>query len=79
MKEIMDPKIKKLVVNSNSKQENNPANNAPNHQELEKKYVHEVYENTAHHFQNVQYKAWPEVKHFLEEQAVGSLVLDVGK
>lgn len=47
--------------------------------ELEKKYVHDVYDQTAHHFTDAKYKAWPRVKRFLQDLSPGSAVLDVGK
>ena len=46
---------------------------------LERKHVHNVYEKTAHHFSDVQYRAWPCVKQFLQSLDPGSIVADVGK
>ena len=46
---------------------------------MEQKYVHDVYNKTAHHFADVRYKAWPKVKEFLMNQDPGSIVADVGE
>ncbi|KAM4802133.1 putative tRNA methyltransferase 9B isoform X1 [Urocitellus parryii] len=45
---------------------------------LEKQHVHDVYENTAPFFSDLQSKAWPRVRQFLQEQKPGSLVADIG-
>ena len=46
---------------------------------LEQKHVYDVYDNTAHYFRDVRYKAWPKVRHFLMGLEPASLVADVGK
>ena len=46
---------------------------------LEQRHVHDVYEKTAHHFRDTNYKAWPKVKQFLKGLEPGSLVADVGR
>lgn len=48
-------------------------------EELEKKYVHEVYRDIAPGFVHTRYKAWPFVEQFLKRQPVGSIIADVGK
>ena len=48
-------------------------------QSLEKRHVHDVYEDTAHHFKHARYKPWPKVKEFLEELPAGSIVADIGE
>ncbi|KAM4837353.1 putative tRNA methyltransferase 9B [Thomomys bottae] len=45
---------------------------------LEKKHVHDVYESTASYFSDLQSKAWPRVRQFLQDQKPGSLVADIG-
>ena len=46
---------------------------------LEKEHVHAVYEQTAHHFKDVRYRAWPKVRQFLSSLEPGALVADVGE
>ncbi len=46
---------------------------------LEKTHVHDVYDQMAHHFCGVRHKAWPKVKHFLQDLEPGSLVADIGE
>ena len=46
---------------------------------LEKRHVHDVYEETAHHFLYARYKPWPHVKEFIEQLPPGSIVADVGE
>ncbi|KAM5312920.1 putative tRNA methyltransferase 9B isoform 1-T2 [Glossophaga mutica] len=46
--------------------------------QLEKQHVHDVYESTAPYFSDLQSKAWPRVRQFLQEQKPGSLVADIG-
>ncbi|XP_062933416.1 probable tRNA methyltransferase 9B isoform X1 [Cynocephalus volans] len=45
---------------------------------LEKQHVHDVYQSTAPYFSDLQSKAWPRVRQFLQEQKPGSLVADIG-
>jgi len=52
--------------------------NAQKANNLEKKYVHEVYDSIASHFSDTRYKPWPKVANFLNSLSNGSLVLDVG-
>ncbi|GBM84609.1 Alkylated DNA repair protein alkB 8 [Araneus ventricosus] len=47
-------------------------------QELENKYVNQVYEVIADHFSNTRYKPWPKVASFLKDIPPGCVVLDVG-
>lgn len=44
----------------------------------EEEYVHKVYNEIAGHFSETRYKPWPIVTKFLQEQAVGSVGIDVG-
>lgn len=46
--------------------------------EIEKKYVHCVYDAIAPHFSSTRYAKWPKVSDFLNSLAPGSLVLDAG-
>uniref|UniRef100_A0A2K5RMS6 tRNA methyltransferase 9B (putative) n=1 Tax=Cebus imitator TaxID=2715852 RepID=A0A2K5RMS6_CEBIM len=46
--------------------------------QLEKQHVHNVYESTAPYFNDLQSKAWPRVRQFLQEQKPGSLIADIG-
>lgn len=45
---------------------------------LEKRHVHDVYQSTAPYFSDLQSKAWPRVRQFLQEQKPGSLIADIG-
>lgn len=45
---------------------------------IEKKYVHKVYEEIAQHFDHTRYKQWPRIKKFLDEIPSGSNVCDIG-
>ncbi|XP_006893634.1 PREDICTED: putative methyltransferase KIAA1456 homolog [Elephantulus edwardii] len=46
--------------------------------QLEKQHVHDVYESTAPYFSDLQSKAWPRVRQFLQDQKPGSLIADIG-
>ncbi|XWS21555.1 hypothetical protein CRYUN_Cryun30bG0064300 [Craigia yunnanensis] len=46
--------------------------------EIEKKYVHRVYDAIAPHFISTRFAKWPKVAAFLESLPVGSLILDAG-
>ncbi|CDP01179.1 unnamed protein product [Coffea canephora] len=46
--------------------------------EIEKKYVHRVYDAIAPHFSSTRFAKWPKVSAFLNSLAAGSLVLDAG-
>ncbi|KAI9201190.1 hypothetical protein LWI28_019934 [Acer negundo] len=46
--------------------------------ELEKKYVHHVYDAIAPHFSSTRFAKWPKVASFLNSLPLGSLVLDAG-
>lgn len=50
----------------------------PSDRILERKHVHEVYEEIAPHFSQTRYKAWPVVHSFLSSLPPGSVGLDVG-
>lgn len=46
--------------------------------EIEKKYVHHVYDAIAPHFSSTRFAQWPKVSSFLNSLPSGSLVLDAG-
>ncbi|KAJ7320144.1 hypothetical protein JRQ81_019655 [Phrynocephalus forsythii] len=46
--------------------------------ELEKKYVHDVYEEIATHFSSTRHSPWPRVVEFLKTLPYGAVVADVG-
>lgn len=50
----------------------------PEAAQLEKQHVHDVYESTAPYFSDLQNKAWPRVRQFLQDQKPGSLIADIG-
>lgn len=46
--------------------------------EIEKKYVHRVYDAIAPHFSSTRFAKWPKVQAFLNSLPLGSLILDAG-
>ncbi|OVA12948.1 Methyltransferase type 11 [Macleaya cordata] len=46
--------------------------------DIEKKYVHRVYDAIAPHFSSTRFAKWPKVSTFLNSLPQGSLVLDAG-
>ncbi|GJN22292.1 hypothetical protein PR202_gb09847 [Eleusine coracana subsp. coracana] len=46
--------------------------------EIEKKYVHRVYDAIAPHFSSTRFAKWPKVAGFLNSLRPGSIVLDAG-
>lgn len=46
--------------------------------DIEKKYVHGVYDAIAPHFSSTRFAKWPKVACFLESLVPGSLVIDAG-
>lgn len=46
--------------------------------EIEKKYVHRVYDAIAPHFSSTRYAKWPKVATFLNSLPAGSVILDAG-
>ncbi|KAJ8541428.1 hypothetical protein K7X08_002244 [Anisodus acutangulus] len=46
--------------------------------EIEKKYVHGVYDAIAPHFSSTRFAKWPKVSAFLSSLFPGSLILDAG-
>jgi hypothetical protein len=52
------------------------ANNGTN---FEQQHVQHVYEEIAASMNDIQHKAWPNVKRFLKKFPPGALVADIGK
>ncbi|XP_020596703.1 alkylated DNA repair protein alkB homolog 8 isoform X2 [Phalaenopsis equestris] len=46
--------------------------------DIEKKYVHHVYNDIAQHFSATRFAKWPKVARFLNSLSPGSVILDVG-
>lgn len=46
--------------------------------DIEKKYVHNVYDAIAPHFSSTRFAKWPKVAKFLDSLTQGSIVLDAG-
>ncbi|XP_043694395.1 tRNA (carboxymethyluridine(34)-5-O)-methyltransferase-like [Telopea speciosissima] len=46
--------------------------------DIEKKYVHHVYDAIAPHFSSTRFAKWPKVATFLNSLPLGSLILDAG-
>ncbi|XP_047308242.1 tRNA (carboxymethyluridine(34)-5-O)-methyltransferase [Impatiens glandulifera] len=46
--------------------------------EIEKKYVHRVYDAIAPHFSSTRFAKWPKVATFINSLSPGSLILDAG-
>lgn len=40
--------------------------------------INQVYDQIAGHFSATRHKPWPKVLEFIEEQAPGSVLLDIG-
>jgi len=49
-----------------------------NSSNFESKFVHEVYEIIAPHFNHTRYKPWPIVEKFLNGQETGNIIADIG-
>jgi SAM-dependent methyltransferase len=62
---------KKFDIDFEEFQKTNPT-------KYEEKYVHDVYNNIAHHFSDTRSKPWPLVKQFLESLSSSSIMIDVG-
>lgn len=46
--------------------------------QIETLYVHDVYEEIAHHFSSTRHKPWPKVAQFVASLPQSSLLLDIG-
>ncbi|XP_061339541.1 LOW QUALITY PROTEIN: tRNA (carboxymethyluridine(34)-5-O)-methyltransferase [Gastrolobium bilobum] len=64
-----------LSVNENPNTSSLSVQSTP---EIEKKYVHHVYDAIAPHFSSTRFAKWPKVATFLSSLPSGSLVLDAG-
>ncbi|CAH9128293.1 unnamed protein product [Cuscuta epithymum] len=63
---------------SSSSENKETSSNVQSTPEIEKKYVHRVYDAIAPHFSSTRFAKWPKVSVFLNSLPVGSLVLDAG-
>lgn len=46
--------------------------------EFERKHVYEIYDKIAGEFSDSRYRAWPNVKKFIEELPIGTILVDLG-
>ena len=46
--------------------------------EVEKRYVHDVYDEIYEHFDETRQKCWPRVNDFLSELKTGDILIDIG-
>lgn len=63
---------------SASDNEKNSSLNVQSTPEIEKKYVHHVYDAIAPHFSSTRFAKWPKVATFLSSLPLGALILDAG-
>lgn len=70
--------MNRVKSNSVSLLEENSSTNVCSTPEIEKKYVHCVYNAIAPHFSSTRFAKWPKVSTFLDSLPPGSLVLDAG-
>ncbi|KAJ4847398.1 tRNA methyltransferase, has a role in tRNA modification [Turnera subulata] len=61
-----------------TKEQSRSSLNVQSTPEIEKKYVHRVYDAIAPHFSATRFAKWPKVAAFLSSLSPGSLVLDAG-
>lgn len=74
MKEI---KTKRSSLNPDTKCSSS-SKNVQSIPEIEKKYVHRVYDAIAPHFSATRFAKWPKVSSFLNNLQSGSIILDAG-
>nr|GMD94076.1 alkylated DNA repair protein alkB homolog 8-like [Ipomoea batatas] len=67
--------LRPVSVSSDKKDTSSNVQSTP---EIEKKYVHRVYDAIAPHFSSTRFAKWPKVSAFLNSLPVGSLILDAG-
>nr|VDD06459.1 unnamed protein product [Brassica oleracea] len=72
---MRDVKVKANSSKSTHQEESLSVKSTP---EIEKKYVHRVYDAIAPHFSSTRYAKWPKVAAFLESLPSGSVILDAG-
>ncbi|KAL1534778.1 tRNA methyltransferase, has a role in tRNA modification [Salvia divinorum] len=69
------PVLTPIVAGNNKKSSSSKVQVTP---EIEKKYVHRVYDAIAPHFSSTRFAKWPKVQGFLNALPSGSLILDAG-
>lgn len=69
------PVLPRINAGNNKKSSSSKVQVTP---EIEKKYVHRVYDAIAPHFSSTRYAKWPKVQAFLNSLPSGSLILDAG-
>ncbi|XP_047975879.1 tRNA (carboxymethyluridine(34)-5-O)-methyltransferase [Salvia hispanica] len=69
------PVLPPIVAGNNKKISSSKVQVTP---EIEKKYVHRVYDAIAPHFSSTRFAKWPKVQGFLNALPSGSLILDAG-
>ncbi|CAF1818607.1 unnamed protein product [Brassica napus] len=74
-RKMRDVKVKANSSKSTHQEESLSVKSTP---EIEKKYVHRVYDAIAPHFSSTRYAKWPKVAAFLESLPSGSVILDAG-
>ncbi|KAF8106809.1 hypothetical protein N665_0131s0012 [Sinapis alba] len=73
--------MRDVKVKANSKSEEDELSSSlsvKSTPEIEKKYVHRVYDAIAPHFSSTRFAKWPKVAAFLESLPSGSVILDAG-
>lgn len=69
------PVLPPIVAGNDKKSSSSKVQVTP---EIEKKYVHRVYDAIAPHFSSTRFAKWPKVQAFLNSLPSGSLILDAG-
>ncbi|ONK73984.1 uncharacterized protein A4U43_C03F1600 [Asparagus officinalis] len=69
---------KSETVNTKTSDEDKLSTSVKATPEIEKKYVHRVYDAIAPHFSATRFAKWPKVAGFLNSVTPGSIVLDAG-
>ncbi|XP_057766087.1 tRNA (carboxymethyluridine(34)-5-O)-methyltransferase [Salvia miltiorrhiza] len=69
------PVLRPIIAGNNKKSSSSKVQVTP---EIEKTYVHRVYDAIAPHFSSTRFSKWPKVEAFLNSLPSGSLILDAG-
>ncbi|CRG99141.1 methyltransferase, putative [Plasmodium relictum] len=72
---------KKIEKNKNEKQEKTCVSvdiNNFSSENLEKKYVLDVYNQIAQHFDHTRYRTWKNVENLINEEKEGNMIIDIG-
>lgn len=75
---MRDVKVKANYSKSTDEDEISSSLSVKSTPEIEKKYVHRVYDAIAPHFSSTRFAKWPKVAAFLDSLPSGSVVLDAG-